>query len=153
MVIERYFFNHIFTFIVLGLSNLNPDVINLAQVYNQTISTEPILLLTTSGNDPSVEIRELAKAVVGIERYHEVSLNFCAVDLKYIYFFNQISMGEGQETKALDALKEAVQTGNWVTLKNLHLVTKWLPLLCQQLQEAKIHNSFRYIIIFTVCQN
>jgi len=38
-------------------------------------------------------------------------------------------MGQGQADVALQALRECVRSGEWLCLKNLHLVTPWLPLL------------------------
>lgn len=52
-------------------------------------------------------------------------------------------MGEGQELKALTALNEAIKSGEWLALKNLHLVTGWLPVLCQNLPNSNINNNFR----------
>ncbi|KAI4463438.1 dynein heavy chain family protein [Holotrichia oblita] len=61
---------------VTGLKNLNLDVLQLSQVVQESSCSEPILLLTTSGNDPSVEIRELAENKRGAEKYIEASLIF-----------------------------------------------------------------------------
>lgn len=38
-------------------------------------------------------------------------------------------MGQGQADVALAALRECSRNGDWLCLKNLHLVTAWLPLL------------------------
>lgn len=38
-------------------------------------------------------------------------------------------MGQGQADVALATLRECSRNGDWVCLKNLHLVTAWLPLL------------------------
>lgn len=54
-------------------------------------------------------------------------------------------MGEGQESKALAALNEAAKLGQWLILKNLHLVTSWLPVLCQNLQGLTFQRNFRYV--------
>lgn len=59
----------------------------------------------------------------------------------------QISMGQGQETKAISALQEAAKSGQWLTLKNLHLVTSWLPLLCQNLQNLQRDSNFRLWLV------
>lgn len=54
-------------------------------------------------------------------------------------------MGEGQESKAILSLQEASNSGQWLILKNLHLVTSWLPILLQELQSIKPHPEFRFI--------
>jgi dynein heavy chain 2 len=38
-------------------------------------------------------------------------------------------MGGGQNDAALMLMKEAAEKGQWVCLKNIHLVTSWLPTL------------------------
>lgn len=38
-------------------------------------------------------------------------------------------MGQGQADVALATLRECSRNGDWLCLKNLHLVTAWLPLL------------------------
>lgn len=48
-----------------GLRTLHPDVLHLAQIVREIRSSEPVLLITTSGNDPSGEIQELAAATLG----------------------------------------------------------------------------------------
>lgn len=40
---------------------------------------------------------------------------------------DQISMGQGQADVALAKLRECSRNGEWLCLKNLHLVTAWLP--------------------------
>lgn len=56
-------------------------------------------------------------------------------------------MGQGQEAKAISALQEAAKIGQWLTLKNLHLVTSWLPLLCQNLQNLQRDQNFRLWLV------
>ncbi|GJQ81468.1 btv [Trypoxylus dichotomus] len=119
---------------VTGLKNLNMDVLQLSQILQESSCFEPILLLTTSGNDPSAEIRELAESKRGNSRYIE------------------IAMGEGQEVKAVSNIREANENGHWIILKNLHLVTSWLPILLQELQNLKPNQEFRMWLI-TESQN
>jgi dynein heavy chain 2 len=38
-------------------------------------------------------------------------------------------MGQGQMEIALELLKTCSQNGEWLCLKNLHLVVSWLPTL------------------------
>lgn len=61
--------------------------------------------------------------------------------------FLQVALGAGQETKVLDQLDKAAESGQWITLKNLHLVTSWLPILCQKLQSLTPHEKFRYCML------
>lgn len=56
----------------VGLNTIHLEIINLEQILKETVTTQPILLLTR-GSDPSIEIRQLAKTVVGYSKYIEVS--------------------------------------------------------------------------------
>ena len=38
-------------------------------------------------------------------------------------------MGQGQAEIALELLNSCAQSGEWLCMKNLHLVTAWLPTL------------------------
>lgn len=60
----------------LGLQTLNVDILKFANIYAESSSSEPILLLITSGNDPSNEIAEYASSKIGKDKYVEVLLTF-----------------------------------------------------------------------------
>lgn len=47
-----------------------------------------------------------------------------------------MSLGQGQEIVAEQAMDEAAKKGHWVVLQNIHLVKKWLPLLEKKLEIA-----------------
>lgn len=57
---------------VLGRKALFPPPTNMRQIVKETVATEPILILVSAGADPSSEMRELAHAAVGSQRYIEV---------------------------------------------------------------------------------
>jgi|EP01046_Picozoa_sp_COSAG06_P056579 dynein heavy chain 2 len=50
---------------VLGHATVSQAAPSLARVYEETISTEPILLVTTAGSDPSVELEDFARRCMG----------------------------------------------------------------------------------------
>uniref|UniRef100_A0A3B3B7R7 Dynein cytoplasmic 2 heavy chain 1 n=1 Tax=Oryzias melastigma TaxID=30732 RepID=A0A3B3B7R7_ORYME len=52
-------------------------------------------------------------------------------------------MGQGQADVALATLRECSRNGDWLCLKNLHLVTAWLPLLEKELNVLRPHANFR----------
>ncbi|XP_062407923.1 dynein cytoplasmic 2 heavy chain 1 [Sardina pilchardus] len=95
----------------LGMRELSPPPLNLKRLYAETLEIEPVLIIISPGADPSQELLELASETVGRENYHEVA------------------MGQGQADLALATLRECARSGEWLCLKNLHLVTAWLPLL------------------------
>ncbi len=57
----------------------------------------------------------------------------------------EVAMGQGQAEKALASLRQAASEGQWVCLKNLHLMTFWIPVLEKELQAMEPHDNFRYV--------
>ena len=55
----------------------------------------------------------------------------------------QVAMGQGQAVVALAAVREAAENGDWVCLKNMHLVTAWLPTLEKELNQLNPSPNFR----------
>ena len=115
-----------FATISLGLKELSPATLNLKRLYSSdTLPTEPILVVISPGADPSQEIQELAESVVGADHYH------------------QVAMGQGQASIAIQQLRDCAISGDWLCLKNLHLVTSWLPTLEKELNSLDPKESFR----------
>ncbi|XP_076002176.1 cytoplasmic dynein 2 heavy chain 1 isoform X2 [Genypterus blacodes] len=109
----------------LGMKELSPPPLNLRRLYGETLEWEPVLIIISPGADPSQELTELAAETVGRDNYHE------------------ISMGQGQADLALATLRECSRNGDWLCLKNLHLVTAWLPLLEKELNVLQPKAGFR----------
>jgi len=110
----------------LNERNVSPPPMPLQRIYEEESScTEPILFITGPGSDPSKELQEFAEQQVGRDKYFE------------------LAMGGGQNDVAMKMMREAAKEGNWVCLKNLHLVTSWLPLLEKELKILKPHKNFR----------
>ncbi|XP_035389840.1 cytoplasmic dynein 2 heavy chain 1 isoform X3 [Electrophorus electricus] len=109
----------------LGMRELSPPPLNLRRLYGETLELEPVLIIISPGADPSQELLELASETVGQENYHEVA------------------MGQGQADLALQVLRECARNGEWLCLKNLHLVTAWLPLLEKELNSIQPKAGFR----------
>lgn len=57
----------------------------------------------------------------------------------------QVAMGQGQADIAMQLLHECSQNGDWLCLKNLHLVTAWLP------QLEKVGCSLAYSLYTSCC--
>ncbi|NXC47688.1 DYH9 protein, partial [Penelope pileata] len=62
--------------------------------------------------------------------------------------FHNISLGQGQEVVAEQALDLAAEEGHWVILQNIHLVAKWLSSLEKKLEQHSegSHQDFRVFI-------
>ncbi|KAG5445317.1 Cytoplasmic dynein 2 heavy chain 1, variant 2 [Clonorchis sinensis] len=105
----------------LDLPHLGSSTVNLSRLYeHETRATEPILLLISPGADPSQELAEAAAARFGNQK-DSSSL----ADSHY----RQVAMGQGQADLAISELHAAAEAGDWLCLKNLHLVIPWLPTL------------------------
>ncbi|NXI28879.1 DYH9 protein, partial [Sterrhoptilus dennistouni] len=61
---------------------------------------------------------------------------------------HNISLGQGQEVVAEQALDLAAKEGHWVILQNIHLVAKWLSCLEKKLEQLSegSHRDFRVFI-------
>jgi dynein heavy chain 2, cytosolic len=115
---------------LLGIKDISPETLNLRKLYSrETISTEPILILTSPGADPSAELKELAMEITGKDRYVEVNETRSCNRRASIIVCHQVAMGQGQMEIALEQLKKCSSQGSWLCLKNLHLVTSWLNTL------------------------
>ncbi|NXG46652.1 DYHC2 protein, partial [Psilopogon haemacephalus] len=109
----------------LQIKELSPLPLNLKRLYKETLEIEPILIIISPGADPSQELQELASVERNSECYH------------------QIAMGQGQADLAIQTLKECAHNGEWLCLKNLHLVTSWLPVLEKELNTLQPQPNFR----------
>ena len=113
----------------LKKKNIAPAPLSLSALYeNDSSPTEPILFITSPGSDPSAELEEFAAMEVGREGYHE------------------LAMGGGDNNAALLIIKDAAEKGEWVCLKNLHLVTHWLDNLEKSFQSLQPHKKFRLFL-------
>ncbi len=104
----------------LRIKALAPPALSLRQLIEaEGTASQPMLLLTTPGADPSAELADYAASAVGRERFHE------------------IAMGQGQAEKALALLRECARSGEWLVLKNLHLAVSWLPVLEKEVRPRR----------------
>jgi len=113
---------HNFVKEAFGGQTIQPSPFTLSHLFEMESSpSEPILFIISPGSDPSAELQEFAEHVVGRAGYHE------------------IAMGGGQNEIAIETIKQAAQKGEWVCLKNLHLVTPWLPVLEKEFKMLHPH--------------
>ena len=52
-------------------------------------------------------------------------------------------MGQGQAEVAIERLQQSAKSGSWLCLKNLHLMTFWIPILEKELHSMNLHQDFR----------
>ncbi|RNE99551.1 putative dynein heavy chain [Trypanosoma rangeli] len=126
---DRLFdFMHYIIVKLLKLDTLVP-VTSLEETLSCGKATRPLILITSRGADPSLEIQDIALRVVGKGR------------------FTQIALGGGQTEDAMLQLHRCAAQGDWLFLKNLHLVLDWALILEKELCAMPIPNAgFRLII-------
>uniref|UniRef100_A0A1I7UMZ6 Cytoplasmic dynein 2 heavy chain 1 n=1 Tax=Caenorhabditis tropicalis TaxID=1561998 RepID=A0A1I7UMZ6_9PELO len=108
---------------VLEIPSINPPAFELKHIFAESESTEPILFILADGADPSQELADLA------------------TNLKVPY--HSISMGQGQEQVAYEAIREAAAKGKWLCLNNLHLMLQAVPSIFKELSLTTPHENFR----------
>lgn len=110
----------------LQINSTSGSQLQFKQIYkNESSPKTPTLFVVSAGSDPSAELEEFAAQEIGREN------------------FLQLSMGGNQNELALKMLREAAVKGQWLCLKNLHLVTSWLPNLEKEFQMLAPHENFR----------
>lgn len=114
---------------LLGLKAMSVVKPNIQQMAEENTKDQPILLIATDDIDPSKEIQDYVNLSIGSDKYIE------------------ISVGKGQETGTLAAVKKAASDGSWICLKNIHLVADWLQILNESLNSMHIESSFRLWLI------
>ncbi|XP_050598665.1 dynein axonemal heavy chain 9-like [Bombus affinis] len=62
--------------------------------------------------------------------------------------FHNVSLGQGQEPIAEEAIELSANEGHWVILQNVHLVRKWLPTLEKKMEQCSEnpHDDYRLFI-------
>eukprot|EP01063_Lacrimia_lanifica_P011176 TRINITY_DN1797_c1_g1_i1.p1 TRINITY_DN1797_c1_g1~~TRINITY_DN1797_c1_g1_i1.p1 ORF type:complete len:4267 (+),score=1793.68 TRINITY_DN1797_c1_g1_i1:109-12909(+) len=109
----------------LRLDSLTPPEVHMNEYARITEPTEAILMVTTPGADPSLQIEEMAFEQVGRNK------------------FVQIAMGGGQTEEAIVQLRKCAAEGKWLLLKNLHLVISWVTTLEKELNNCNPDPNFR----------
>ncbi|XP_053681370.1 cytoplasmic dynein 2 heavy chain 1 [Anopheles nili] len=95
---------------LLGVKSLYSTRPSIRSLVEESSPAEPLLLVTSSGMDPSEEIREHARQTVGIG----------------LAKFREFAIGKGQELEALKLVKEAANSGSWICIRNVHTVPHFL---------------------------
>merc|ERR1719361_1481127 len=102
----------------------------MENTYEESTSICPFFFVLFPGVDPTSQIEALGKKL-GITYSNGRLLN--------------ISMGQGQETVALNNLNKMAKDGGWIMLQNIHLMQAWLKQLERALEiiEEFVHDDFR----------
>jgi dynein heavy chain len=114
----------------LGNEYVEQSPFNMEQSYEESTCITPYFFVLFPGVDPTPTIEALGKKLGKTEAASS---------------FVNISMGQGQETYALNALTKCANEGNWIMMQNIHLMQAWLKQLERALEvvEEFSHADFR----------
>ncbi|KAJ8713922.1 hypothetical protein PYW08_007542 [Mythimna loreyi] len=105
----------------LGTKYVEARTPSLDKSYEESNSTTAMFFILSAGVDPLKDLEKLGRKV-----------GF-ASDKKN---FHIVSLGQGQEVVAEEAMGIASANGHWVILQNIHLVAKWLSALEKKMEEC-----------------
>ncbi|XP_023241581.1 dynein beta chain, ciliary-like isoform X1 [Centruroides sculpturatus] len=114
----------------LGNKYVESRNIEFSKSFEESSPSTPIFFILSPGVDPLKDVEN-----------HGEKMGY-TTDNKN---FHNVSLGQGQEIVAENALDIASQKGHWVILQNIHLVQKWLPNLEKKLEQyfEDSHPNFR----------
>ncbi|KAI8812367.1 dynein heavy chain and region D6 of dynein motor-domain-containing protein [Cladochytrium replicatum] len=114
----------------MGNKYVDSSRVPLPKSYEEMTPATPMFFILSPGVDPVKEVEALGRQL-GIS---EDNGNF-----------HNVSLGQGQEVIAEQRLDLAYHQGGWVMLENIHLVSKWLPILEKKLEHLSqgAHPNFR----------
>ncbi|VDL18993.1 unnamed protein product [Hymenolepis diminuta] len=117
----------------LGKVYIEGSSLPFAESFKESGPATPIFFILSPGVDPLKDVEALGR-----------HLGFTS-DKKN---FHNISLGQGQEVVAEEAMQLSAREGHWIILQNVHLVAKWLPVFEKRLEELMegAHTNYRVFI-------
>ncbi|EDQ88776.1 outer dynein arm heavy chain beta [Monosiga brevicollis MX1] len=118
---------------MLGEKYISGRTTEFSKTFEETSRATGVFFILSPGVNPIKQVEELG-----------LKMGFSFDNGNYY----QISLGQGQEVVAENALDKAAEEGQWVVLENVHLVKKWLPALEKKLEALALtaHDNFRYFL-------
>ena len=94
----------------LGEKFTDPPIFNLEEIYRESPDPwTPMIFVLSKGADPNTDLNMLA------DKEGKTAS------------FKKLSLGQGQDKNAKEAIYKAKQDGSWVLLQNCHLYSDWMP--------------------------
>ncbi|XP_061387676.1 dynein beta chain, ciliary, partial [Musca vetustissima] len=122
----------------MGRQYSSVKTFQFSDIFNEVTAATPIFFVLCPGVDPIYDVERLGQQM-GFTSNNNNLLN--------------ISLGQGQEMLAEQALQQALTSGNqWVVFQNIHLVANWLPTLEKLIErltnqpESFLNSNFRLFI-------
>lgn len=114
----------------LGSKYTEARMISFAETFKEASNTTHVFFTLSPGVDPLKDVEQLGAKMKYSTTYDN---------------FHNISLGQGQEIVAENAMELASRQGHWVILQNIHLVAKWLPVLEKKIETTmeKSHDNYR----------
>jgi len=103
----------------MGSDFVEQPPFDVAQTFEESTYLTPIFFVLFPGTDPTPLVEGYARKLQITEANGRLT---------------NISMGQGQEQVALDAMNRAAKDGGWVMLNNIHLMQAWLRQLERTLE-------------------
>ncbi|KAK6170907.1 hypothetical protein SNE40_019193 [Patella caerulea] len=117
----------------MGTKYVEGRAVEFSKSYEESGPATPVFFILSPGVDPLKDVEAIGKKL----GFTEDNKNF-----------HNISLGQGQEVVAEQAMDIAAKDGHWVILQNIHLVSKWLSTLEKKLEEYSEvgHDDYRVFI-------
>jgi dynein heavy chain, axonemal len=103
----------------LGSKYVEGRTVEFSKSFEESSPSTPIFFILSPGVNPVKDVESLGR-----------KMGFTADKQN----FHNISLGQGQEVVAEEAMEIGAKNGHWVVLQNIHLVKKWLPALEKSLE-------------------
>ncbi|XP_022909837.1 dynein beta chain, ciliary-like [Onthophagus taurus] len=113
----------------LGSKFITARTVSFEKSYEETSNATPTFFILSPGVNPLKDVERIGK-----------QLGF-AIDNGN---FHSISLGQGQEIVAENAMDVAAREGHWVILQNIHLVARWLPTLEKKMEQYNENSNENY---------
>ncbi|KNC52665.1 dynein heavy chain domain-containing protein [Thecamonas trahens ATCC 50062] len=116
---------------LLGREFVEPPPFSLASAFEDSRVNVPLIFILSPGVDPLKELYKFgASRGMSSERIVVISL------------------GQGQEARAVEQIEKGIDFGHWVVLQNCHLLLSWMPALEKIVAElpdenGRVHSKFR----------
>ncbi|BFF92572.1 dynein beta chain ciliary [Drosophila madeirensis] len=117
----------------LGSKYIDARSVEFAKTFEESSPETHMFFVLSPGVDPLKDVEKLGKTI-GFSFDHEN--------------FHSVSLGQGQEIVAENAIETASQNGHWVILQNIHLVARWLPSLEKKMESSlnNAHENYRLFL-------
>jgi dynein heavy chain len=106
---------------------------DFSESFKETTKATGVFFILSPGVNPISDVEALGK-----------KMGYTFDNGKY----HMVSLGQGQEPIAEEAMINAAKNGDWVVLENIHLVVKWLKKLEKVMEDCALtaHENFRFFL-------